>query len=677
VPKEEADKHYAEHMAKLFSKLSSKGTMLKNAPNGGEGGWEVLAETFKQGKANGMAKWSAMFHGKEVKAKPVDVFPEDVKFVKALAGMHHEDTAAHKIAFDQWKKDTHAAKHPPPKAEPPAPPPEPAKPAELPKVEPPPEALAATGKEASDSVFKVPEHIVDPGHKHISVNDFESMPGLGGSPFVTGMSKLKKLMEGISSNAVGNKVAIQQKLTKILDGSSEFQAVREAVKAKNKSGYQASAEAYLISSWAASSGDHRPLSVAAQLAIRDVFKMPAHTVETKAFHYLQSYSEEQTYHNAAAELGFKTDSPQKLEQFKKAIRDFAMAQYHATQEFFKDHGISEVYLVRGMQVSSSGVEHVKLKLQPASSFTTNYSTAHSFAGSNGTVFVARVPVTQVIGSYLTGYGCTNEHEVVVLNHESLEAVTVPAHLAISATSANSTIKNSSHKIGKKEGWKAPDVTGVQSHAHAATTAASPSTEQPGMEAPKLSGKAAAAWKEIAKTLPAKPPGAKNSYAINAYKAAVKKNVALFNHYHELFKNQNQNTGQQFPASSKWMNELHASFLSSVVKHDSMTAAQPPAMGGTAHAADKDPGVSHVFGTPVKKNAHFYKKLKEAITSHPAYNEHGYHTLKESGVSNEQVYQTFQAMGAAGATIAKTELTPSQAATAYLNTYKDLKSKGLV
>lgn len=663
LTKAEADAHYQAHLSGLLGKIAGQVHGMSETGAIGDLGWKKLAQNFKQGKANAMAKWAALTQGKEMKAKPVDVFPQDIELVKAL-GKAHDDPEAQKAAFEQWKKETTAAKHapkiadPPPAAAPAAPSPEPA------KVEPAPAELQAPASEEEHSVFKAPEHLVPPGHVQISADDFSSKPGLGSSPFVSGLSKLKKGMEAVSTNAVGNKQAIQQKLTELLHASKEFQAVRDAVQKKYGSagGYAASAEARLISSWAASSGDHLPLSVAAQLAIRDAFKMPADSVETKAFHYLQSKSEEQTYHDAAAELGFETKThPEQLKQFKKALRDFALAQYHATQDFFKAQGLSEVYLVRGMKVSSNGVEHVKLKLQPASSFSTNYSTAHSFAGQGGAVYVCRVPVSQILGSYLTGYGCTNEHEVVVLNHHQLEAITVPSNQASSATAANATIHASAHKLKSAAGgWAAPDIVKKSSGAAAGTIGGGAHSSPKG-------------WTTLAKELPTKPPGAKSSHLKTMIAAAKKKDAVAFEAAYDLLKTQAKTLN--IPKSMAYGHQLAEKFDSLVELHNSQPAAAP---AGTA----KSHGVSHVFGTPVEKTASFYQKLKKAVVSHPAYHEEAYKALKDAGATNEHVYQVFQNFNAWGPEGIKgihkgLQESGTPISAPYIAVYSDFKKKGLL
>jgi len=107
------------------------------------------------------------------------------------------------------------------------------------------------------------------------------------------------------------------------------------------------------------------------------------------------------------------------------LQEFAHAQYENTQKMFKELGVDHVYLARGMKVKhSQKKEASKLKLQPASSFSTDYNMAKNFASSSGTVFLTKVPVSQVLSSFNTGFGCTNENEVVVLGHKQLKAFAV-------------------------------------------------------------------------------------------------------------------------------------------------------------------------------------------------------------------------------------------------------------
>jgi SPP1 gp7 family putative phage head morphogenesis protein len=175
--------------------------------------------------------------------------------------------------------------------------------------------------------------------------------------------------------------------------------------------------------------DSHPTAVAMQLAVRDTFGMKAEDLQNTALHLLGSKSEKEIFAAAAQELMIPVHSDKGLAQFKQGLQEFAKGQYDATQKYFADHGIKEMSLARGMKVSAGGeAKAVELKLQPASSFSVNLPTARQFA-AGGSVFVTKVPVSQILGTYRTGYGCSNEHEVVVLAHSGLKAVQLPSNKA--------------------------------------------------------------------------------------------------------------------------------------------------------------------------------------------------------------------------------------------------------
>jgi hypothetical protein len=128
-----------------------------------------------------------------------------------------------------------------------------------------------------------------------------------------------------------------------------------------------------------------------------------------------------------------------LNGFKKALRHFIAAQHEHTQEFFKKNGITHVVVARGMWVVGPDEHTVsKIKLQPASSFSTSVEVAKHFAGHSGSLLLARVPVSQVLGTHRSGFGCTNEHEVVLLNHPKTQVVHVKSS---EVTSINDFIDN--------------------------------------------------------------------------------------------------------------------------------------------------------------------------------------------------------------------------------------------
>jgi len=248
---------------------------------------------------------------------------------------------------------------------------------------------------------------------------------IGETKFMKEMTDLKGKLQNFGTNsAVGNKKLVEQRLIEELKDKKHFQAFAQLWKQKNPNKSE-SLERVLIAQWAGSSGDGHTLSCAMQLGVRDAFSLPDKDLEFKALSAVENYGENEVYRKAAGQLNVGLTTPEEIDGFKKVLQEFAHAQYENTQKMFKELGVDHVYLARGMKVKhSQKKEASKLKLQPASSFSTDYNMAKNFASSSGTVFLTKVPVSQVLSSFNTGFGCTNENEVVVLGHKQLKAFAV-------------------------------------------------------------------------------------------------------------------------------------------------------------------------------------------------------------------------------------------------------------
>jgi SPP1 gp7 family putative phage head morphogenesis protein len=103
----------------------------------------------------------------------------------------------------------------------------------------------------------------------------------------------------------------------------------------------------------------------------------------------------------------------------KANRALLRAQYNNTQDFLKKQGITEIHLYRGMYVETEMPNGTTvLKMQPLSSFTSNKSIAEMFAtsksGKSNIVIDEVIPASRILGTTMTGFGCTNEFEFVIL-----------------------------------------------------------------------------------------------------------------------------------------------------------------------------------------------------------------------------------------------------------------------
>ena len=685
MSKDDADAEYASDLKSINDEVKGHfDSMTKAGASPSPATSESWAEDWQYMKSLAMAHWATNTSVKAHDPKPalsIEVFPADVALMMALSKASTPEEQ--KAALEAWKKQN-AEDKVKVAAEKAA---EAAKAAA--KVEPPPisKPVLATVP-AGESSFKPPETIVPDSHDHIDLQDFMPVPGASASHFVTEMAKAHKALHAVASDAVSNKKSIQKQLDDRLKKSPHFSWMQKEHLASSKSSSYGSLSARLISAWAGSSGDHQPISVAAQLAIRDAFKMNPDEVETKAFHYLQSNSEEQTFKDAAKALGVGVGTPEKLEAFKQGMRDFAVAQYENTQEHFKKLGIDHVYLVRGMKIGSSSSEakRVKIKMQPASSFSTNFGTARSFAGGHS-LFVVRVPTSQVIGSFISGYGCTSESEVVVLNHGKMESIQVGVGHAQSATSMSAHIKQ---KLGGG-GMAAPKTSTSAPSSSGGSAVESKPITKPIPEAlelaPTMSGAPASTW-----TL--KAHAALKQGGINALNAVL-----------QDFEEHKNTKGVGLPNTTKYMEGLKqwaveealasgsppqaaepstsitsstssvsaAGFKMPALPPQHMSAAWKKKIKEAAGTGDPDKmkalldemDASHsnipvskgyaqkvhaamlaqqkvneakAAGTaaPVKKNAYYYKKLKEKVLTHPMHSETTYKVLKSTGLSNEQV-----------------------------------------
>lgn len=163
----------------------------------------------------------------------------------------------------------------------------------------------------------------------------------------------------------------------------------------------------LIHSWAADSADHNEFSMNCQHAAADIFGLewPSH---------LSHYSQDS------------------YEQNKKGYQAFVSEMYRQTQKDFAEKGIKEVVLWRGMgKVSDIKSLHVPSghdgyfqelenpSLNPISSYSTSITTAVAFSTNSGygelrALLCAKVPVSRILSTAKTGFGCLNEKEMVVI-----------------------------------------------------------------------------------------------------------------------------------------------------------------------------------------------------------------------------------------------------------------------
>jgi len=157
--------------------------------------------------------------------------------------------------------------------------------------------------------------------------------------------------------------------------------------------------ASLVENWAGTSNDESPESLALQEMAEQHFGIE----------------------NAADwENNSQSEIDDIINQHGYVMGEFLQAQYEATQEFLSNNNTVEVTLHRGLtndySVSGNDEEwnigdEVELEMRPLSSWSTSFDVSAGF-GSN--VLTATFPAERIFSLPITGLGCLNEAEVVVL-----------------------------------------------------------------------------------------------------------------------------------------------------------------------------------------------------------------------------------------------------------------------
>jgi hypothetical protein len=161
------------------------------------------------------------------------------------------------------------------------------------------------------------------------------------------------------------------------------------------------AVSFLVQTWASTSNDNSPMSLALQHATDVEFELDdVSTWDTDKVKPHGSYDEQ-----------------------PHVYRAFARAMYDETQAWLAKNGITEVTAYRGHSLDADQIpvpgNIADIKMRPMSSWTTRESVAERFASEyakkdSGVVFAARIPAERILALPLTGIGCYDEHELVIL-----------------------------------------------------------------------------------------------------------------------------------------------------------------------------------------------------------------------------------------------------------------------
>lgn len=238
------------------------------------------------------------------------------------------------------------------------------------------------------------------------------------------ISKEAERLSGEKNLNAAARVAIKQQIVKDLAAKlKESDLTEDEIKAFLDAGFADAhhghglyqdAIASVLDQWAATSGDHNPEAIALQLRAREVFGLD----DFQPPHWLQADGYGQT--------GI-LDSAEKLaDEHKRVIDRILKTVYDHTQEKLKAANISSMVLYRGMGIKKAdyaaplGELHTgTVRLQPLSSFSSSHSEAQFFAGQSDVHVVSamRVDRKNVFSTAITGPGCANELEFIVLGRK--------------------------------------------------------------------------------------------------------------------------------------------------------------------------------------------------------------------------------------------------------------------
>lgn len=173
---------------------------------------------------------------------------------------------------------------------------------------------------------------------------------------------------------------------------------------------------HIIQTWAGTSGDHNPSAVALQRVVQDMFGIG----DAETSHI----SSEQTYGFGLGDKSFNNQVDEQLAEHRPMMTAFVRSTYELTQNLLEEEGIKSVVLYRGVNLHGDkmipqGSAVATHYAQPASSWSSKKGVAWNFGS---TVFQAEIPSELILSCAISGLGCLNEWEFVVLGGEGTSKV---------------------------------------------------------------------------------------------------------------------------------------------------------------------------------------------------------------------------------------------------------------
>jgi hypothetical protein len=190
----------------------------------------------------------------------------------------------------------------------------------------------------------------------------------------------------------------------------------------------------LVGAWAMTASDRHPLAWALQIAVAQEFGLTENY--ELMLRMLEMVEKERGAENLAKQTAFL------YETLKPLLHKYVRAVYDETQEFLARSGLKELHLVRGLDLPPELTSSLRMELftpyktttLPASSWTFDYDAAVNVYSvvpteeketRDSVVFYIKIPKEAfplILSTFLTGWGCYDEFEVVLMLPGSREVM---------------------------------------------------------------------------------------------------------------------------------------------------------------------------------------------------------------------------------------------------------------
>jgi hypothetical protein len=190
----------------------------------------------------------------------------------------------------------------------------------------------------------------------------------------------------------------------------------------------------LVGAWAMTASDRHPLAWALQIAVAQEFGLTENY--ELMLRMLEMVEKERGAENLAKQTAFL------YETLKPLLHKYVRAVYDETQEFLARSGLKELHLVRGLDLPLELTSSLRMELftpyktttLPASSWTFDYDAAVNVYSvvpteeketRDSVVFYIKIPKEAfplILSTFLTGWGCYDEFEVVLMLPGSREVM---------------------------------------------------------------------------------------------------------------------------------------------------------------------------------------------------------------------------------------------------------------